>query len=65
MVNNGARTGIKRSVVKVFDDWLGRTELMIIRHEALGCLAYGLTVFFLQIVRVAKRLVSALGTTAA
>ena len=64
MVNNGARTGIKRSVVKVFDDWLGRTELMIIRHEALGRLAYELTIF-LQIVRVAKRLVSALGTTAA
>ena len=42
VVNNSASTETKRSVAKVVDDWLGRTELMIIKmqlHEAPGRLA--------------------------
>ena len=42
VVNNSASTEIKRNVAKVDDDWLGRTELMIIKiqlHQAPGRLA--------------------------
>ena len=42
VASNSASTETKRTVAKVVDDWLGRTELIIIKvqlHQAPGRLA--------------------------